>query len=91
MKQSEEKKPRGRPKGSKTRQERRKPVGVTQILSARVSLHTAAMLSRDAVSKGVEPGTLLAEMVSRRWRCRCDECRQRRRELRAWSREVGGG
>ncbi len=80
---------RGRPVGSKTAPEKRKPVtsADTQIVSARVTAHVAAMLAADAEQRGVDPGTLLAETVARRWPCACGECVELRRAMRKWRRQ----
>lgn len=86
-KMEQQPKTRGRPKGSKTAQDKRKPGPGTEVVFARVSSHVAQMLASEAERKGQAPGTLLAEVVSRRWACRCDECVAVRRKLRKWERQ----
>jgi hypothetical protein len=83
---------KGRPKGSRTAPEKRKPIteGDTRIVSARVTTHVARMLAADAEQRGLDAGTLLAQTVARRWPCKCDECVTLRRDLRRWERQRQG-
>lgn len=67
----------GRPKGSKN--VHHKADARTATVWGKVSDHTLANLHQAAELAGKTPSTLVAELVHRKYRCRCAECEEARR------------
>lgn len=67
----------GRPKGSKSAEHKADARNAT--VWGKVSDHTLSNLQQAAELSGKTPSTLVAELVQRKYRCRCDECQEARR------------
>lgn len=77
----------GRPKGAKDK-EPRAPLGRKVQTWARVHPHTLERLEADASLREVPPAAIVEQLIERRYKCRCAECQEARREIRRRERAV---
>lgn len=84
MEQENVPKRNGRPKGSKTRQDRRtpKPLVADVLVSSRVPAHVWQRMAGIAEAGGVSVSALVGKALAGKWPCRCEECKAARSEMR---------
>ena len=77
----------GRPKGAKDSTPRA-PLGRKVQTWTRVHSHTLERLEVDARKRKTSPSAILEALIERRYKCRCEECQEARREIRRRAREA---